>query len=139
MANPNDPNKRRDDEKPNHMKKIADRFDEFSRSPKVEGFISFTKSNMGATIAYVVLFIGILLSIFHPFLGGLLIGVIGGIYFGDNILRWVLELSEQMDTEDLIKNLILGGIILGLFVQAPGIVLGTALVMAFKYIMSQRS
>lgn len=138
MVNSQDPSSK-DDKTKSTVNKIADKIDEFAHHEKVEGFYQFTKTNIGATLAYVVLFLGVLLSIFSPFIGGLLVGIIGGIYFGDFILNWILNAKDQIETKELILNLILGGVILGIFVQAPGIVIGAVAVVAVKYLMSQKS
>lgn len=128
------------DEKPKSTaNKIADKIEEITHHEKVEGFYNFTKTNTGATIAYIILFVGVLLSIFQPFVGGLLVGIIAGVYFGDKILDWMLHAKDRIETNELILNLILGGVILGVFVQAPGIILGIAAVIAIKYLMSQKS
>jgi hypothetical protein len=145
MVNPNDPlnegEKKEEPARPPTPKfneKFQESYDRFKKNEKVESFFSFTRSNVGATISYVVLFIGILWTIFWPFSGGIIVGVVAGIYFGDVILAWMLAAREHVENEALIHNLILGGVILGLFVAAPGIVIGAAIVILVKYLSANK-
>lgn len=87
----------------------------------------FVNAHLKDTIAYMILIIGIILSLFQPFLGGLLIGIVGGIYFSQEIANLFKNLKQKVENEGIIRSLIIAGITLGFFIASPGIFIGAAL------------
>ena len=97
--------------------------------------MSFAKSNTKDTIAYVLLFVGILLLFFQPFWGGLIIGAVGGLYFADPIIHWARHFQEYLEREGLVKVLILTCVALGFLIVAPAFFLGAAGAIGIKFIL----
>lgn len=88
-------------------------------------FIDFVKDNMWESISYVVLFAGLILSIFNPFLGGSLVGIILGIYFSQEILDRAMSFKEMVIREGIFRGFIVIAAVLALLLEAPGLLLGT--------------
>lgn len=92
---------------------------------KKQGFMTFVKDNLWESISYVVLFAGLILSIFNPFLGGSLVGVILGIYFSQEILDRSMAFKELVIKEGIFRGFIVIAAVLALLLEAPGLLLGT--------------
>jgi len=138
MSGPTDP-ERQDEEKkegePSLQGQISDRFEDLKKSENVKKAMDFAKSNTKDTVAYVLLFVGILLIFFQPFWGGLIIGAVGGFYFADPIIHWVRNFQEYLNREGLVKVLILTCIALGFLIVAPAFFLGAAGAIGIKFIL----
>lgn len=106
---------------------------------KFEDVYHFAQTNTWDTVAYVVLFIGLLFALFgHSLLGGLIIGIIGGLYFADAIVFRLKHVQEDVKAEGIIRSLIMGGVAIGLFILAPGIFIGGAIAIGIKQIVNAR-
>ncbi len=90
-----------------------------------QDFVAFVKDNMGESIAYVVMFAGLIFSIFNPFLGGVLVGVILGIYFSQDILAKMRSFKELVVGEGIFRGFIVIAALLALLIEAPGLLIGT--------------
>ncbi len=95
----------------------------------------FAKSNTQDTVAYVVLFIGIILLFFRPEWGGILVGAVGGYYYSQEIVAMVLDINSFIDKEGLIRSLILGGLVLAFLIQSVWLFIGLAVGVAIKQIL----
>lgn len=126
MAQPEDPKK---EPLPEKIKK----------NENVQKFMSFAKSNTMDTIAYVVLFLGIILLFFTPFWGGVLIGAVGGFYFADPLIRFIRHFEEYIEQQGVVRVLILLGVALGFLIVAPAFFLGAAVTVAIKYVLAGRA
>lgn len=94
---------------------------------KYDDVMQYAKKNGADIAAYIVLFIGILLLLFqHTFLGGLLIGIVGGVYFADALIIWAKNMQNYVESEGIVRSLVFAGVFLGLFIAAPGIFIGAA-------------
>lgn len=107
--------------------KITGSVNDLRKSEKVEDLFQFAKGNTRDTISYIVLFLGIILLMFRPMWGGLMIGVVGGIYFAKEIVNWFQNLNQYVEERGLIRTIIIGGLALGLFLEAPYIFIGAAI------------
>ena len=104
---------------------------------KIDDMFQFAQNNIWDTVALVVLAIGILLMLVKMFfLGGLIIGVIGGIYFSDAIVTMVKNIRAIIEEEGIVRSLILGGLILGFFIASPGIFIGAVAAIGVKQLIS---
>jgi len=138
MSGPTDPEKQEDENKekdPSLQDKMSSRLDELQEHESVKKVMSFAKSNTKDTVAYVLLFVGILLLFFQPFWGGLIIGAIGGLYFADPIIHWARNFQEYLEREGLVKVLILTCVALGFLIVAPAFFLGAAGAIGVKFIL----
>ncbi len=84
MANtpPQEPSPKKDSKD-----KFSSTFENLKKNEKLEDLYGYARNNTRDTVAYILMIIGIVLLLFHPFYGGLLIGLLGGFYFADEIIR----------------------------------------------------
>ncbi|MBS0635428.1 MAG: hypothetical protein JSR37_08210 [Verrucomicrobia bacterium] len=95
--------------------------------PQKPGFGNFVKNNLWETISYVVLFAGLILSIFNPVLGGALVGIILGIYFSQPIIDKTLAFKDLVVQDGIFRGFIVIAAVLALLIEAPGLLLGTVI------------
>lgn len=131
---------RPEDEKKNEQGSVKDKFTEslenLKSNEKIEELYKYAKSNTGDTIAYVAMILGILILFFEPFYGGLLIGFIAGLYFSEEIARPLRKLEESIEELGMVRSLVLGGFLLGLFIEAPMIFIGLAIAVGLKQLIT---
>lgn len=92
-----------------------------------EGFFQFIMNNKWDSFAYLVLFVGLLLSIFERFTGGLIVGVILGIYFSREFRDELAKFKEFLAHEGVFRGFVLVSAAIALFIASPGLCIGTAL------------
>lgn len=98
-----------------------------------DNLLDYFQSHIRETIAYVLLLVGILLLFFYNVYGGILVGIIAGIYFGDAIIRYILDAKSSVASPQTIsKHLIAAGVALAFFIEAPAIFLGAAIAIGVK-------
>lgn len=94
----------------------------------------YLRGNTRDTIAYVLLVLGILLIYFEPIYGGLLVGIVAGIYFGEEIVKFIKDWKFFIDKEGIPRSLIVAGVIFAFFISAPAIFLGAFIALLVKQI-----
>jgi hypothetical protein len=118
---------------------VKDKFNEtlenIKKSEKIEDIYNYAKSNTADTIAYVAMILGILILFFEPFYGGIIIGVVTGLYFSKEIMRPVRNLEGFIEELGMVRSLIFGGLILAFFIKAPMIFIGAAVAVIFKQLV----
>src|ERR1700753_1440744 len=82
----------------------------------MEDFYTYAKSNIRDMIAYALMVIGIILLFFQPIYGGLLIGIVAGVYFSKEILNWIETYPQFLEDYGLVRSVVLGGLLLALFI-----------------------
>lgn len=87
--------------------------------------MNFVKDNLWESISYVILFAGLILSIFNPFLGGSLVGIILGIYFSQEILDRSMAFKDLVVREGIFRGFIVIAAVLALLLEAPGLLIGS--------------
>lgn len=101
-----------------------------------DDLLHYFKTHIRETIAYILLVLGIILLFFKPVYGGLLVGIVAGVYFGDQIVNYIKAVKADIDKSatpaDLAKHLIILGIAIALLISAPGIFIGAAISIAIK-------
>lgn len=119
--------------------KFTESLENLKKNEKIEELYKYAKSNTGDTIAYVAMILGILILFFEPFYGGLLIGFIAGLYFSDEIARPLRSIEESIEELGMVRSLIFGGLLLGLFIEAPMIFIGLAIAVGLKQLIAPHS
>lgn len=122
-------------EKESFQEKFQKSIKEMRSNEKFQNVVSFATSNTRDTVSYIVLIIGIVSLFFYPFYGGSLIGLIAGFYFSAEILSLLHHFNDFVDEQGIVKSLIGGGLLLGLFISAPAIFIGIALAVAIRQIL----
>lgn len=96
----------------------------------------YFKNHFRETISYILLILGILLLFFDPVYGGLIVGIVAGIYFGDEIVEyiknWKTTIDSQSQYSQMARHLIIAGLALAFFISAPAIFLGAAISIGIK-------
>jgi hypothetical protein len=104
--------------------------------PNGEDLIDYFKNHTRETIAYVLLIVGILLLFYAPVYGGILVGVVAGIYFGDEVVAYIRNWTTYINTSHgyaaVARHLISAGVAVAFFICAPAIFLGAALSIGIK-------
>lgn len=116
--------------------KFNETFSNLKKNEKIDALYHYAQENTRDTIAYIVLIVGILLIFFKPFWGGLLVGIVVGIYFYNEILAILMDMNGFIEAQGMVRSLILGGIAIAFFISAPMIFIGAALAVGVKYFLS---
>lgn len=132
---PNSPKK--DDE--SLKAKFNETFNNLKKNEKFDAVYQYAQDNTRDTIAYIVLIIGILLLFFNEFWGGLLVGIVVGIYFYNELLAIAQDVNAFIETQGMVRSLIIGGIAIAFFISAPMIFIGAAFAVAIKYFVGAAS
>lgn len=108
-----------------------------SRDP--DHLVGYFKLHAREIIAYVLLILGIVLLFFDSLYGGILVGLVAGIYFGEEIVDYLYNWKSRANTKETGRHLICAGIVLAFFISAPAIFLGAALAIGLgQLFMEQR-
>lgn len=91
------------------------------------GWLNFFKEHMWESISYLVLFFGLIFTIFYQNIGGFIVGLIFGGYFAAQIKERVVVFKEFIDQEGIFRSFIMIAAIIALLIVALGLCIGTAL------------
>ena len=105
------------------------------KQDRLEDIYKLASSNVRDTVAYVAMIIGILMLFFEPIYGGAIIGVIAGLYFTKEIITPIKSIESFIERQGMVRSLILGGTLLGIFIEAPAIIIGAAVAVGLKQII----
>lgn len=124
-----------------YQEKVEDKTRENFRNQrdpkKVENFYDYATSNKEQTVTYILLVLGLLfLLFFNNLLGGLIIGMVAGYYFAAEIVYYIRNMGQIVGGHDHLRYVVLTALLLGLFIAAPGIFIGAAIVAAFKQVLA---
>ena len=72
---------------------------------------------------------------FEPIYGGAIIGIIVGLYFTKEIITPIKSIESFIERQGMVRSLILGGTLLGIFIEAPAIIIGAAVAVGLKQII----
>lgn len=135
--NKNDPQSSKDPSKGSQDKnKDIERNQTGGSYKKGDDIFAYAKSNKEQAIAYVLLALGLLfLLFFNNLLGGLIIGMVAGYCFAREIIYYLRNIGQVIGGQDQLRYVVLTAVILGLFIEAPGIFIGALIVAAFKNAM----
>lgn len=125
----NDPEK-----KMSFKEKFFNSLQKLKANEKYGSLSDLTASNTRDSIAYVVLIIGIILLFFHPLYGGALIGLIAGFYFSSEVLAFLQAINHLIDEQGIVRSLVAGALLAGLFISAPAVFLGMAAAVGIRKI-----
>lgn len=117
--------------------KFTETFDNLKKNEKVDDFMGYVKANTRDTVAYILLIVGLVLIFFNSLWGGLIVGAVAGFYFQKELIDWFKNANEYIETQGLARSVILGGTLLALLIQAPGIIIGVLIVVALSYFIKQ--
>ena len=90
-----------------------------------EGFFEFVKHHKWDSVAYILIFVGLITSIFHPIVGGFVVGLILGIYYSDQVKLRFDWFKEFIDEYGIFRGFIVVAAILALLITTFGLCVGT--------------
>lgn len=123
---PNDPNQRLKNEETSKS---------FPQNRKEEWKKSFNQSTPRDIVAYILLILGLILLIPFPIYGGVLIGLVAGIYFAGDILAIFKNYNNYRLENGFAKSVILAGTALAFLILAPPIILGMAIAICLRILI----
>ena len=133
-----DPNKK--ENKTSFRDKFKESYDKFKKNEKIEEIYNYASSNTRDMIAYVLLLVGLILLLVEPsWYGETLIGVIFGLYFGQEIYQWAIHYKDFVEEQGFVKNLILCGTLLAFFIEAPFIFIGACVAIGIRQLIHPTS
>ena len=105
-------------------------------SPATNDLLDYFKNHTREAVSYFLLIVGILLLFYDAVYGGLIVGIVAGIYFGDELVNyiknWQVSINSQNRHTEVARHLILAGLATAFFVSAPAIFLGAAFSIGIK-------
>lgn len=104
-------------------------------SPSADNILDYFKNHARETVSYIILLTGILLLTYWPFYGGLLVGIITGIYFADTIVSYIKGWKASIASSNystIARHVILLGLAIAFFISAPAIFIGAAIAIGIK-------
>lgn len=124
---------------PHEEESIKEKFARTIKNEKMDNLYTYAKENTRDTIAYCLLVLGLVLLFFQPFWGELLIGIVSGFYFSDEIISFFKDLERSINREGMVRSIVFFGLAVALFIKAPMIFVGAAVVSGLKYLfMSEK-
>lgn len=115
--------------------KFSETIENLKKSENIDNLIQYAQNNVQDTIAYALMAIGIIWTFFHGFYGGILIGLVAGFYFSKEIVKLIKNYNDFIEEQGTARSLIAGGTALALFIAAPGIFIGAAIMIGLKVML----
>ncbi|GAB4238061.1 MAG: hypothetical protein Tsb0021_17820 [Chlamydiales bacterium] len=136
-SEPYEPEKEKVTEETKHAKnsiqdKIQEKFEKLKHNETFDEIYQYAANNTRDSIAYVLLAIALILVLFVHFWGGLLIGLVGGIYFCEELVSWIKNLKTFTQHEGLNRCVVMGAVLLGFIIMAPSIFIGAAIAIGVR-------
>lgn len=115
--------------------RFSETIENLKKNKNVDSLLTYAKNNTQDTVAFILLIVGILWMLAQPFNGGVLVGLVVGFYFSRELIKFVKGYNTYMEEKGYAKAIILAGGALALFVLAPGIFIGVAIMTALKFLL----
>lgn len=90
-----------------------------------EGFFELVKHHKWDSLAYLLIFTGLIISIFNQIVGGLIVGVILGLYYSDQVKVRFDMFKEFLDENGIFRCFIVIAAIVALLITTFGLCVGT--------------
>src|ERR1700728_3945224 len=116
-SSPQDNRPRNDDQ--SWIDRLRDAFESWKGSEPFGKAYDYAKSNNRDTIAYILLVIGLFLMFFEPWFGEILIGIIFGLYFSQEITDVIVNHVGIIDRLGIARSLVLTFVLLVFLISAP--------------------
>lgn len=102
-----------------------------------DDLLSLAKANAKDTIAYILMVVGIILTLFQSFWGGFIVGLVVGYFYKDEILQKIMSYNKIIEQEGLVKSVILGGALLTLLIGSFSFFVGVAIIAALYFVIGK--
>jgi len=102
-----------------------------------ENILGFVQENIKGIIVYVLLILSLAMLFFDSLTeyGSLIIGIIFGLYFVEELSYVVDQANALMERYGIIKTLVCGAALLALLIKAPLMLIGAWAVVLLKYFL----
>jgi hypothetical protein len=120
---------------PHERETIKEKFTRRIKNEKMDNLYSYAKENTRDTLAYFILVFGLILIFFHPFWGEILIGLVAGFYFSDEIISFFKNCEREMNNQGMVRSIVFGGTAIAFFIKAPMIFVAAAVIAGLKYLI----
>ena len=104
-----------------------------------DDLVGLVKANAKDTIAYVLLVVGIILTLFQSFWGGFIVGLVLGYFYKDEIVQKVVNYQDIIQKEGLLKSIVLGGAFLTLLIGSFSLFVGAAIIAGLYFLIGKDS
>ncbi len=111
-------------DKPNPEKSGAKEKMTAEKPTMIGGAVDMARNNIGDTLAYIILIGGLILSFFHSFIGGMIVGFVMGLYFSKKVFAMTNEFKDFISHEGIFHGFIVVASVAALAISAPGLCLG---------------
>ncbi len=102
-------------------------------------FFHYFGSNQQMIVTTILLVIGLILVLFsNALLGQLIIGLVVGYFFSQEIIYFMQNLAPLLGSHDRLRYIVLAALALALFVGSPGVIIGAILVAAIKEVLKKK-
>ena len=98
-----------------------------AQDPKNPDFMNIVKAHKWDFISYVILAIGLFLSIYYPFTGGLLVGLVLGVYFASTFKEWFWRFKADLATDGIFRDFVILAGVLALLISSFGMCVGVVI------------
>lgn len=119
--------------------KSSKNFTDSLKNIKKEDVVHYAKNNTIETIAYALLIIGIIMLLFAPYAGQVLVGAVAGYFFGSELIDYIQNIRSFVDEEPIVRSLVLGGLAIALFIGSPLLFIALFVVAGIKYLFYRKS
>jgi hypothetical protein len=109
----------------------------FQLSPTYQGIFNQIKDHIPDTVAYIILFLSLLYCFVDPFMGGLPVGGILGVYFAQEIITQSQKFKEFIYTNGIFKGFTIIAAVAAFLITAPGIFIGLVVGSGVKFIYNK--
>lgn len=99
--------------------------------------LNVAKTNAKDIIAYVLVIIGIILTLIHSFWGGFIVGLVLGYFYRSELVQAIANYQRIIEQEGLVKSVILGGTLLVLLIGSYPLFIGAAIIVALYYVIGK--
>lgn len=106
--------------------------DDNNFNKKINEMLPFEASTKDL-VAYIILILGIILLFFMPIYGGLLIGLVAGVYFSKEIVAILKNFNQFIEQQGVARSLVIAGLLLAFLIVAPSIFIGAAIVVCLRW------
>ncbi len=96
------------------------------KDPSMNNLMAFIQNNKWDAIAYLMLFVGLIYSIFDRFMGGIVVGCILGIYFSREAKEKCTAFKEYLAEEGIFRGFVIVAAGIALLIASPGLCIGVA-------------
>lgn len=96
------------------------------------------RSVNSATVIYVLLALGLILLLAWPFVGQAIIGLVAGYLFAEEIIAYTWTVKYAIEHDEVTRGVVLGVLIIAFFIEAPFIIIGAAVAIAIKRLITDR-